>query len=102
MEAALALVACRPAWSTSFAGMARALRANSGYRLDQRACAFFDLMAAPDTHNEAQLKRMVSMSVDAGQPPLQAASYARLLLSYQSMFWTTLAEEVTEDAITSR
>ena len=101
LDAALAVVACRPVWSASFAGMGRALRANSGYRLDQRACAFFDLMAAPDSHNEAQLKRMVSTSVDAGQPPLQAASYARLLVSYQTMFWTTLAEEVTEDAITA-
>jgi len=101
VDAALAVVACRPTWSASFAGMGRALRERSGYKLNERACAFFDLMAAPDAQTEDQLIRMISISIDAGQPPLQAASYARLLASYQEMFWTTLAEEVTDGAITT-
>lgn len=100
VDAALAVVACRPPWSASFAGIGRALREHPGYRFDERTCAFFDLMAAPDGHTEDQLMRVVSTSVDKGQPPLRAAGYARLLASYQAMFWTTLAEEVTQAAIT--
>jgi hypothetical protein len=99
VDAALAVVACRPAWTASFAGIGRALREHPGYRFDERACAFFDLMAAPDAHTEDQLMRMVSASVDAGQPPLRAAGYARLLASYQATFWTTLAAEVTQTAV---
>jgi hypothetical protein len=99
VDAALAVVACRPAWTASFAGIGRALREHPSYRFDERSCAFFDLMAAPDAHTEDQLMRMVSVSVDAGQPPLRAAGYARLLASYQATFWTTLAAEVTQTAV---
>lgn len=101
VDAALAVVACRPPWSASFTGIGRALREHPGYRFDERSCAFFDLMAAPDGHTEDQLMRVVSTSVDRGQPPLRAAGYAQLLTSYQAMFWTTLAEEVTEAAATA-
>jgi purine-cytosine permease-like protein len=101
VDAALAVVACQPAWTASFAGIGRALRDHPGYKFDQRACAFFDLMAAPDAHTEDQLLRMVSASVDTGQPPLRAAGYARLLASYQAMFWTTLAAEAKDDAVTA-
>lgn len=100
VDAALAVVACRPAWTASFAGIGRALRDHRGYKFDERACAFFDLMAAPDAHTEDQLMRMVSASVDTGQPPLRAADYARLLASYQAMFWTTLAAEAQDAAVT--
>jgi hypothetical protein len=93
VDAALAVVACRPAWSSGFTGIGRALRENPGYRFDEGACAFFDLMAALDAHTEDQLIGVVSMSVDAGQPPLRAAGYARVLASYQGMFWNTLAVE---------
>jgi hypothetical protein len=99
VDAALAIVACRPAWTASFAGLGRALREHSDYRFDQRSCAFFDLMAAPDTQTEEQLLKIVATSVDTGQPPLRATGYARLLASYQATFWTTLATEVTEAAV---
>lgn len=101
VDAALAVVACRPAWTASFAGIGRALRDRPGYKFNERACAFFDLMAAPDAHTEDQLMRMVSASVDTGQPPLRAADYARLLASYQAMFWTTLAAEAQDAAVTA-
>jgi purine-cytosine permease-like protein len=101
VDAALAVVACRPAWTASLAGIGRALRDRPGYKFNERACAFFDLMAAPDAHTEEQLMRMVSASVDTGQPPLRAADYARLLASYQAMFWTTLAAEAQDAAVTA-
>jgi len=101
VDAALAIVACRPAWTASLAGIGRALRERPDYRFDERACAFFDLVAAPDTHTDDQLMRMVTASVNTGQPPLQAAGYARMLASYQKMFWATLATEVTEAAAVS-
>jgi purine-cytosine permease-like protein len=101
VDAALAVVACRPAWTGSLAAIGRALRDRPAYKFNERACAFFDLMAAPDAHTEEQLMRMVSASVDTGQPPLRAADYARLLASYQAMFWTTLATEAHEAAVTA-
>jgi len=100
-EAALALVACRPVWSGSLAGLGRALRQHSSYRLNDRSCAFFDLMAAPDQHSEDQLMGVLQGKIDAGQPPEHAAGYARLLTSYQSMFWSTLAAEAAEVAATT-
>jgi hypothetical protein len=101
VDAALAVVACRPASTASFAGIGRALRDHPGYRFEARACAFFDLMAAPDAHTEDELMRVVSASVDTGQPPLRAADYARLLASYQAMFWTTLAAEAQDATVTA-
>ncbi|HYK68456.1 MAG TPA: hypothetical protein VEV45_10955 [Streptosporangiaceae bacterium] len=102
VDAALAVVACKPAWTASFAGVGRALREHADYKFEQRSCAFFDLMAAPDKQNEEQLLKIVAASVDTGQPPLRATGYARLLASYQSMFWTTLAAEATESAVAPR
>jgi hypothetical protein len=101
-EAALALVACRPTWSASLAGVGRALREHPSYRLNDRACAFFDLMAAPDQHSEDQLMGVLQGKIDAGQPPVHATGYARLLASYQSMFWSTLAAEATTAATTGQ
>jgi purine-cytosine permease-like protein len=101
VDAALAVGACRPAWSASLAGIGRALREHRGYRFDEGACAFFDLMAANDVHTEDQLMRLISTNVDTGQPPVLAAGYARLLASYQAMFWTNLAAEATEAAATA-
>jgi len=101
-DAALALVACRPTWSESLAGVGRALREHPSYRLNDRACAFFDLMAAPDQHSEEQLMGVLQGKIDAGQPPVHATGYARLLASYQSMFWSTLAAEATAAAPTGQ
>jgi len=55
-------------------------------------------MAAPDQHSEDQLMGVLQAKIDAGQPPERAAGYARLLASYQSMFWNTLAAEAAEVA----
>lgn len=98
VDAAVALVACRPAWSASISGLGRALREQPGYRFNDRACAFFELMAAPDSHAEDQLIGLLEGKMGAGQPPARASGYARLLASYQAMFWSTLAAEVAEVA----
>jgi purine-cytosine permease-like protein len=90
-DTALALTAVRPAWSTTFGIMSRSLRDSPGYGLSERACAFFDLLAAPAPEAEAQTLAIVQRSLDAGQPPARAGVYARLLASYTTMFWTTLA-----------
>jgi purine-cytosine permease-like protein len=100
-DAAVALVACRPIWSASLSGVGRALRARPGYRFDDRACAFFDLVAAPDRHDEDQLVGLLQGKIDAGQPPVRATGYAHLLASYQAMFWSALAAEATAVAATT-
>jgi hypothetical protein len=95
VDAALALVACRPTWSAGFTRMGKALREQQGYRFNDRACAFFELVAAPDSHAEEQLIGLLEAKIKAGHPPVRANGYARLLASYQAMFWATLAAEVT-------
>jgi hypothetical protein len=95
VDAAVALAACRPAWTASFAGIGRSLREHSGYRLGERACAFFDLMAAPDLQSEDQVISLLEGKMGAGQPLVRANGYARLLATYQAMFWSTLATEIT-------
>jgi purine-cytosine permease-like protein len=96
VDAAVALVACRPTWNASLAGMGRALRERPRYRFGDRACAFFELVAAPDSHAEDQLVKLMQRKIDAGQPPARATGYAQLLASYQATFWSTLAAEATE------
>lgn len=91
-DAALALTANLVTWAAPFAGLARALRQNPGYGLDQRAVAFFDLIATPSPQVETQALAVVQAYTDSGWPPDRARGYARMLRSYAQMFWAALAE----------
>jgi hypothetical protein len=91
-DAALALAANMITWSGQFAAMARALRQDHGFVLDQRALDFFDLIATPAPQVETQALAVVQTYTDTGWPPDRARGYARMLRSYAQMFWAAMAE----------
>lgn len=88
-DVVLALVANFAAWGECCATVAGALRRHYGF--DDEACAFFDFFAAPASDIEAAALAAVTAALDAGEPLAEASGYARLLQSYESMFWETLA-----------
>jgi len=92
-DAVLALTASVASWAGPFATMAGALRENPGYGLDERARAFFDLIGTPAPQTETEALAIVQEHIDAGRPPVRARVYARLLRSYERMFWNSLAED---------
>jgi hypothetical protein len=94
-DAVLALTADMAVWAGAFETMAQALREHPGYGLDERACAFFDLIAAPGEQVEADALAIVQSHIDSGRPPVRAPVYARMLHSYGQMFWKSLAEDKT-------
>lgn len=89
---ALALVANFAAWGRYCEVLARALRAH--YRLDDTACAFFDFFAAPAPDLDQLALAAVQSALSAGDPLDEARRYARLLQSYELMFWNTLADDI--------
>jgi hypothetical protein len=89
----LALTAALSTWAGPLETMAQALRGNPGYGVDERACAFFDLIAAPAPELETEALAIVQAHMDAGRPPVRARVYARTLRAYSRMFWSALAEE---------
>lgn len=91
-DAALALAADMVTWAGPFEVMVRALRGHPGYQLDERACAFFDLIATPAPQVETQALAIAAAYIDTGRPPALARGHARMLRAYAQMFWTALAE----------
>lgn len=92
-DAVLALTAALSTWAGPLETMAQALRDNPGYGVDERACAFFDLIAASAPELETEALAIVQAHMDAGRPPVRARVYARTLRAYSRMFWSTLAED---------
>jgi purine-cytosine permease-like protein len=92
-DAVLALTASLATWAGPLETMGRALREHPGYGLDERACAFFDLVAAPAPQLETDALAVVQGHIDAGRPPVRARAYARLLRAYGHMFWDALADD---------
>jgi hypothetical protein len=86
----LALVANFTAFGQYCATLARALREH--YGLPDEACAFFDLFAAAPEEEDPNVLAAVQAMLDAGRPLDTAREHARLLQSYELMFWNTLAE----------
>ncbi|MER0444122.1 transcriptional regulator [Streptomyces sp. Edi4] len=88
---ALALTANFAAWGACCGRMAAALRTRYGF-LDE-ACGFFDFFAGP----APQLAELASAAVasgawdEHGEGVGAGAHYGRLLQTYESMFWNTLA-----------
>jgi hypothetical protein len=87
-DALIALVANFTAFGQYCATLARALREH--YGLPGEACAFFDLFATPpegeDPNVLAAVEIVQQRSLD------RARDHARLLQSYELLFWNTLAE----------
>lgn len=88
-DVVLALVANFAAWGACCAVMATALRERYGF--SDEACGFFDFFATPAPELEEQALAAVAAAAAAGEPLADARTYGRLLQSYESLFWTTLA-----------
>ncbi|MCX5384018.1 transcriptional regulator [Streptomyces sp. NBC_00083] len=88
---ALALTANFAAWGGYCARLAAALRSRYGFT--DEACGFFDLFAGPAPELEQQAVAAVAAGSDDahGEGVGSGAHYGRLLQSYESMFWNTLA-----------
>jgi hypothetical protein len=88
-EAILALLVNFTEWGGYCGTVAAALREH--YHFDDAACAFFDFFATPAPEMEQQALVAVQVALDAGAPLAHASQYARLLQSYETSFWNTLA-----------
>jgi len=88
----LALVANFTAFGQYCATLAAALRER--YGLDDAACAFFDLFAptGPEQQDDPQALAVADAVLAAGRPLDAAREHARLLQSYELMFWNALAD----------
>ncbi|MFJ8386449.1 transcriptional regulator [Streptomyces sp. NPDC094438] len=89
---ALALTANFAAWGGYCARVAQALRARYGFT--DEACGFFDFFAGPAPELERQAVAAVAAGSDDehGEGVGSGLHHGRLLQTYESMFWNTLAE----------
>ncbi|MFF7388166.1 transcriptional regulator [Streptomyces scabiei] len=89
-DVVLALSANFSSWGGYCATIAKSLRDH--YAFTDEACGFFDFFAEPAPELEERAKGAVQAGADTGRIDEEAAHrYGRLLQSYESMFWTTLA-----------
>ena len=91
-DVVLAVLANFDAWGQYCGTLARALRER--YGLTDEACAFFDFFATPVPEIERQAVAAVQAALDAGHAPTAARGHARLLQTYELMFWNTLADDI--------
>ncbi|GAA1649670.1 hypothetical protein [Actinoplanes couchii] len=83
------LLANLPHWCQGFAGLAKALRQHHG--LDDASAAFLDALSVPNAQLLEQGAALLADRLAGGWRPDTAQSYARLLRSYDLLFWNTLA-----------
>jgi hypothetical protein len=83
------LLANFPHWCAGFAVLAKALREHHG--LDDAATAFLDALSVPNAQLQEQGVGILAARLAAGWQPDSALSYARLLNSYDLLFWNTAA-----------
>ncbi|MFF6780606.1 transcriptional regulator [Streptomyces sp. NPDC012510] len=89
-DVVLALSANFSSWGGYCATISKALRDHHGFT--DQARAFFDFFAEPSPELEERARSAVQAGLDTGRIDEEAANgYGRLLQSYESMFWTTLA-----------
>ena len=84
----LALVANFTAFGQYCGTLAAALREH--YRLPDEACAFFDLFSAAPDDEPPPVLAVAQDTLDTGRSLDAAREYARLLQSYELMFWNAL------------
>ena len=89
-DALLAILANFAEWGGYCATIAAALREHYGF--DDAGCAFFDFFAQPAPELDALGLRALTDVLATGWNPSSALPAARLLHSYELMFWNTLAD----------
>lgn len=89
-DVALALLANLAAWGANCARVVAALRGRYGAPDD--AVAFFDFFATPPPGFEERALEVVDEGLRGGDSPRRARRAARLLQTYELLFWDTLAE----------
>jgi hypothetical protein len=94
-QVATALLANLDAWGSYCARIAAGLREH--YGLDDTAVAFFDFFATPPAGFRELTLSVVQSGLDAGEGAEAALPAARLLQSYERMFWDTLADGLDPD-----
>jgi hypothetical protein len=88
-DVVFALLANFPHWCQSFAVLAKALRQHHG--LDDTAAAFLDALSVPNPQLLEQGAGILADRLADGWMTGPALSYARLLRSYDLLFWNTVA-----------
>ncbi|MBB5937938.1 transcriptional regulator [Streptomyces zagrosensis] len=86
----LALVANFVAWGDYCGTMSHGLRTHYGF--DAKACGFFDFFAQPVAGDGERALSAVQAGLDGGLITDAADQYGQLVLSYELMFWNTLAD----------
>ncbi|MFE6774925.1 transcriptional regulator [Streptomyces sp. NPDC057702] len=89
-DVVLALVANFAAWGAYCAAMSDGLRTHYGF--DARACGFFDFFAQPAPGDAERALAAVRAGLDSGRLTEAADPYGDLVLTYELMFWNTLAD----------
>jgi hypothetical protein len=87
-EFAAAFLVNLPAWGRNCGRLSRALRER--YALDPDAVAFFDLFAADAPGFETGALEVIQGGLDRGVPAAEIRRAARLLQSYELMYWDAL------------
>ncbi|MFD1149254.1 thiaminase II/PqqC family protein [Saccharothrix hoggarensis] len=89
-DALLAILANFAEWGGYCAAIAAALREHYGF--NDAGCAFFDFFAVPAPELDALGLRALDQVLATKWEPAGAMPAARLLHSYELMFWNTLAD----------
>jgi hypothetical protein len=92
VDAVLALYANFGAWADYCASISESLRKNYGF--SEAAVGFFDFFAAPTPELEQRALNAIQAALDSGWQPAEARRHGRLLMSYELMFWNSLADSV--------
>ena len=93
-QVAMAILANLDAWGSYCARIAAALRQH--YAFDDEAAGFFDFFASAPPGFEEHALSVIHSGLDAGEDPEAARRAARLLQSYELLFWSTLAGGLAE------
>ena len=91
-DVALAFLVNLAAWGANCARIAAALRER--YGLAAGDVAFFDFFAEPPRDLHRQLLDVLDAGLAEGDSPICARRAARLLQSYELLFWDALADEL--------
>jgi len=89
-DVALAFLANLAAWGENCGRVSAALGERHG--AGPEATAFFDFFATPAPGFQEQALAVVQSGLAAGDPPARARRAARLLQSYELMFWDSLMD----------